>query len=71
LRAAVAALEDARDARALGLDPAAGDARLARAIAAEHRIAAFLRQPQGGGDPAETLMEMTRIADSLDDGYLQ
>jgi FliI/YscN family ATPase len=71
LRAAVAALEDTRDARALGLDPAAGDPHLARAIAAEHRIAAFLRQPEGGADPAETLMEMTRIADSLDDGYLQ
>jgi FliI/YscN family ATPase len=71
LRAAVAALENARDARSLGLDPAAGDPLLARAIAAEGRIGSFLRQPEGGADPAETLMEMTRIADSLDDGYLQ
>jgi FliI/YscN family ATPase len=71
LRAAVAALDASRDARSLGLDPGAGDPSLARAIAAEGRIAAFLRQAQGGADPAETLMEMTRIADSLDDGYLQ
>ena len=71
LRAAVAALENARDARSLGLDPAAGDPLLARAINAEGRIAAFLRQAEGGADPAETLMDLTRIADSLDDGYLQ
>jgi ATP synthase in type III secretion protein N len=71
LRAAVAALDDSRDARALGLDPAAGDRRLARAIAAEERIARFLRQAEGGAVPAETLMEMGGIADSLDDGYLQ
>jgi type III secretion protein N (ATPase) len=71
LRAAVAALDDSRDARSLGLDPGAGDAVLARALAAEGRIAAFLRQAQGGADPAETLMEMTEIADSLDDGYPQ
>jgi type III secretion protein N (ATPase) len=71
LRSAVAALEDARDARSLGLDPGAGDAFLARSIAAETRIAAFLRQPEGRADPAETLMRMTEIADSLDDGYLQ
>ena len=71
LRAALAALDEARDARSLGLDPGAGDRLLARAIAAEGRIAAFLRQPGGGADPAETLMQMTAIADSLDDGYLQ
>jgi type III secretion protein N (ATPase) len=69
LRAAAAALDGARDARALGLDP--GDPALARAIAAETRIAAFLRQSDGGADPAETLMLMGRIADSLDDGYPQ
>jgi type III secretion protein N (ATPase) len=71
LRAAVAALEEARDARSLGLDPGAGDALLARAIAAEGQIAAFLRQAGGAADPAQTLMQMTGIADSLDDGYLQ
>lgn len=71
LRAAVAALERARDARSLGLDPAAGDPALARAIAAEGRIATFLQQAEGPADPAETLMRMTAIADRLDDGYLQ
>ena len=70
LRAAVTALDDSRDARSLGIDPGAGDPALARAIAAEDRIAAFLRQSQGGADPAETLIRMTEIADSLDDGYL-
>ena len=71
LRAAVAALEGARDARSLGLDPGLGDPALARAIAVEGRIARFLCQPEGAADPAQTLMEMTAIADSLDDGYLQ
>lgn len=71
LRAAAAALDAARDARSLGLDPGAGDPALARAIAAEEMIGAFLRQPGGAAEPDETLMQMTRIADSLDDGYLQ
>jgi FliI/YscN family ATPase len=65
LRAAVAVLEASRDARALGLDPAAGDPALARAVAAEAEIGAFLRQTGDGQDPAETLMLMTRIADGL------
>jgi hypothetical protein len=67
----VAALEEARDARSLGLDPGAGDPFLARAIAAEGRIAAFLRRPGDGAGAAETLMQMLAIADSLDDGYPQ
>lgn len=71
LRAAAAALDEARDARALGLDPAAGDPLLARAIAAEVALGAFLRQAGGGAEPAETLMRMSRIADSLDDGHFQ
>jgi FliI/YscN family ATPase len=71
LRAAVAALDEARDARSLGLDPAAGDPFLARAIAAEGRIAQFLRRPGDGAGAAEILMQMTAIADSLDDGYPQ
>ncbi len=69
LRAAVAALDAARDARALGLDPAAGDPFLARAIAAEAEIAAFLRQASGGCAPTDTLMQLSRIADRFDDGY--
>jgi type III secretion protein N (ATPase) len=65
LRSAVAALEASRDARALGLDPAAGDPVLARAVAAEPVIGAFLRQAGGGQDPAETLMLMAQLADGL------
>ncbi len=71
LRTALAALDDARDARALGLDPAAGDPVLARAVAAEAAIGAFLRQDATPARPAETLMLLGRIADSLDDGYLR
>ncbi len=71
LRAAVTALEASRDARALGLDPAAGDPFLARAIAAEPAIAAFLRQDDVAEAPAGTLMLLARIADSLDDGHLR
>lgn len=68
LRGAVAALDAAREARALGLDPSAGDRTLARTIAAEGRIARFLRGAEGPSDPAETLKLMSEIADSLDDG---
>ncbi len=71
LRAATAALESTRDARALGLDPAAGDPVLARALAAEPAIAAFLRQDAAPSSADESLMLLTRIADSLDDGYLR
>ncbi|MGA2392888.1 MAG: hypothetical protein ABSH03_06030 [Candidatus Lustribacter sp.] len=71
LRAAAAALEAARDARSLGLDPAAGDPMLARAIAAERRIGAFLQQAEAAADPQQTLMLLGEIADSLDDGHLQ
>ncbi len=71
LRAAVAALDASRDARALGLDPAIGDPRLARAVAAEAAIGAFLRQEPEPSPSEETLMLLTRIADSLDDGHLR
>jgi FliI/YscN family ATPase len=65
LRAATAALEASREIRALGLDPAAGDPMLARAVAAEASIGTFLRQAGGPENPAETLMLITRIADGL------
>ena len=71
LRGAIAALDASRDARALGLDPAAGDPVLAQALAAEARIAAFLRQHADPAPPDETLMLLDEIADSLDDGYLR
>ena len=71
LRSAVTALDASRDARSLGLDPSIGDLRLARAVAAEPGIAAFLRQDAVPAAPDETLMLLTRIADSLDDGHLR
>ncbi len=71
LRGAIAALDASRDARALGLDAAAGDPLLARALAAEPRIAAFLRQHSDPAPADETLMLLDEIADSLDDGYLR
>jgi type III secretion protein N (ATPase) len=68
LRAAVAALEAARDARSLGLDPAAGDPFLARCIAAEQAIESFLCQGDDPAPEAETLTELLRLADRIDDG---
>jgi len=68
LRAACAALDRARDARSLGLDPAAGDPFLARCIAAEAAIERFLRQGDTPAAAAETLTELCRLADIIDDG---
>lgn len=65
IRAAVAALEESREARALGLDRGDGDPALARAIALEGRLTAFLRQDDLRSDPGETLKRMTDLADSL------
>lgn len=67
LRAAVAALDESADARALGL-PVAGPFP-ARCVAAEARIAGFLRQDAGeSSEPARTLTELQGLADTLDDG---
>ena len=66
LRAAVAALEDAREARALGLDVAAGDPFLARCIAVEEEIDRFLRQDGHPTPPQETLTQLLRLADILE-----
>jgi FliI/YscN family ATPase len=65
LRAAVAALDDAREARALGLDVAAGDPFLARCIAAEGEIDRFLRQDGHPAKAHETLTQLLRLADML------
>ncbi len=70
LRAAVAALEGARDARSLGLDPAAGDPVLARCIAAEAAIEHFLRQSDAASPAESTLTELGQLADRIDDGRL-
>lgn len=70
VRAALAALDAARDARSLGLDPAAGDPFLARCIAAEDALERFLCQDERASPPAETLTRLRELADTLDDGRL-
>jgi FliI/YscN family ATPase len=65
LRAALAALEESREARALGLDPAAGDPVLARAVALEPEIERFLRQDGTPSSPERTLTELLALADRL------
>jgi len=65
LRAALAALEESREARALGLDPAAGDPFLARAVALEAELERFLRQDGTPSSPDRTLTELLALADRL------
>lgn len=65
LRAALAALEESREARALGLNPAASDPVLARAVSAQPRIAAFLEQGGEPSPPERTLTELIALADTL------
>ena len=63
LRAAVAALDDSRDARSLGLTSA--DPFLARCVAQESALARFLRQGAAPCPPHQTLTELLRLADIL------
>lgn len=70
VRAAVAALDGSRDARSVGLDPAAGDPFLARVVAHEAALDRFLRQGSAPSAPETTLTELFRLADTLDDGRL-
>jgi FliI/YscN family ATPase len=65
LRAAIVSLESSAEARALGLDPAAGDPFLARALAAEPAIRAYLRQTAEPSAPAATLTELHALADRM------
>jgi FliI/YscN family ATPase len=65
LRAAVAALEETRDARSVGLDPAASNPFLWRCLAAEAELEAFLRQDDAPSPPDRTLTELLRLADIL------
>ncbi|MEA2665850.1 MAG: synthase in type secretion protein [Candidatus Eremiobacteraeota bacterium] len=65
LRAAVAVLEGSRDARALGLDPGAGDPFLARCIALEPELERFLRQEGAPCPPARTLTDLLALADRM------
>jgi FliI/YscN family ATPase len=63
LRAAVAALDESRDARALGLGSA--DPFLARCVAQESAVERFLRQGATPCPPHQTLTELLRLADTL------
>ncbi len=68
LRQAVAILDQTREARGFGLDPGAGDPMVRRAVCAESRIAAFLRQSEPA-EPAHTLTELSALADTITDGH--
>jgi type III secretion protein N (ATPase) len=68
LRRAVALLEETREARQFGLDPGAGDPLVRAAVANEQAIAEFLCQ-NSVADSAQTLRELTLLADRLGDGY--
>lgn len=63
VRGALARLTETREARQLGIVPA--DPALARALAAEPALDAFLRQNAGRALPAETLCRLGTIADTL------
>ena len=63
LRSAVAALDESRDARSLGLSSA--DPFLARCVAQESAIEAFCRQGATPCPPHQTLTELLRLADTL------
>lgn len=63
VRAALARLEDSREARELGLRSA--EPELARAVAAEAGLEAFLRQGPEAVSAAETLDDLFRIADTV------
>jgi ATP synthase in type III secretion protein N len=63
LRAAVAALDESRDARSLGMSSA--DPFVARCVAQESAIACFLHQGATPCSPHQTLTELLRLADTL------
>jgi FliI/YscN family ATPase len=65
LRAALAALDASRDARACGLAPERSDPALARALAAEPAIASFLQQDGVPADPAQTCARLAALAGLL------
>jgi len=69
LRAAVAALAESDEARALGLP--VEDPFLVRCVAAERRIVRFLCQDDAPSPPERTLTELLGLADILDDGRLR
>jgi FliI/YscN family ATPase len=63
VRAAVAALDESRDARSLGV--ASADPFLARCVAQEAALKRFLRQGAEPSGPRETLTALLRLADTL------
>jgi FliI/YscN family ATPase len=68
LRRAVAFLDETREARQFGLDPGVGDPLIRAALANERAIAEFLCQSVVA-DSAQTLRELTLLADRLGDGH--
>lgn len=64
LRAAVAALDESAEARALGL--IVEDPFVVRCVAAERRIVRFLRQDAEPSSPEATLTELLALADILE-----
>lgn len=60
VRRAIAVLDRLADARALGIEPSDGPARMA--IAAELRLEAFLRQDRSRSPQLQTLAELAEIA---------
>lgn len=67
VRRAVALLERAGDARALGIEPA--DPETIRAVAAEERIERLLRQGREASSEALTLRMLTETADTLGEAH--
>jgi flagellum-specific ATP synthase len=65
LRAAVAALDESRDARSVGLDPGAGDPFLARCVSLEADLERFLRQDGAPCPPARTLTDLLALSDRI------
>ncbi len=68
MRHAVGVLDETREARQLGLDPAATDPVRARIVAAEAALADFLRQTESA-EPSATLNELQLLTDRLSNGY--
>ena len=64
-RAAVAALDESRDARGLGIDAAAGDPFLARCLVQEAAITAFLQQDGVPSPFARTLAGLEALTEPL------
>ncbi len=63
VKAAVAALDESRDARSLGVSSA--DPFVARCVAQESAVQRFLRQGATPCPPHQTLTELLRLADTL------